>query len=144
MRGHVQMDNRHGLVVNTRLTQASGKAEPMAAFGDGSRDITGQGRVTLGADKGYDQKEFGARLARASSHPRTLRKKVNRRDRPDAATRHPGLPCSAKWRRKRVEEIFRLAQDRRRTAQDSSIVESPELVGPSPSRAAAYKLGENA
>ncbi len=29
--GHVQMDNRHGLVVNTRLTQASGRAEPTAA-----------------------------------------------------------------------------------------------------------------
>jgi hypothetical protein len=28
--GHVQMDNRHGLVVNTRLTQASGIAEPTA------------------------------------------------------------------------------------------------------------------
>src|SRR5580698_6303702 len=26
--GHVQMDNRYGLVVNTRLTQASGSAEP--------------------------------------------------------------------------------------------------------------------
>jgi hypothetical protein len=26
------MDNRHGLVVNTRLTQASGIAEPTAAL----------------------------------------------------------------------------------------------------------------
>src|SRR5262249_48546856 len=26
--GHVEMDNRHGLVVNTRLTPASGRAEP--------------------------------------------------------------------------------------------------------------------
>jgi hypothetical protein len=30
--GHVEMDNRHGLVVNTRLTQASGRAEPEAAL----------------------------------------------------------------------------------------------------------------
>jgi hypothetical protein len=30
--GHVQMDNRHGLVVNTRLTQASGNVEPAAAL----------------------------------------------------------------------------------------------------------------
>src|SRR3981189_2912817 len=30
--GHVQMDNRHGLVVNTRLTEATGSAEPEAAL----------------------------------------------------------------------------------------------------------------
>jgi IS5 family transposase len=53
--GHVQMDNRYGLVVNTRLTQANGIAEPTAAL---AAKITGQGRVTLGTDKGYDQKEL--------------------------------------------------------------------------------------
>jgi hypothetical protein len=51
------MDNRHGLVVNTRLTQASGKAEPTAALAMAA-EIAGQGRVTLGADKGYDQQEL--------------------------------------------------------------------------------------
>ncbi len=55
--GHVQMDNRHGLVVNTRLTQASGSAEPSAALAMAT-EIAGQHRVTLGADKGYDQKEL--------------------------------------------------------------------------------------
>jgi len=41
--GHVQMDNRHGLVVNTRLTQASGIAEPMAALAMAA-EIAGQGQ----------------------------------------------------------------------------------------------------
>jgi len=49
--GHVQMDNRHSLVVNTRLTQASGIAEPTAALAMAA-EIAGQGRVILGADKG--------------------------------------------------------------------------------------------
>ena len=49
--GHVQMDNRHGLVVNTRLTQASGTTEPEAALAMAA-EIAGQHRVTLGADKG--------------------------------------------------------------------------------------------
>src|SRR5262249_13958702 len=55
--GHVEMDNRHGLVVNTRLTPASGRAEPEAALAM-VEEIAGFGRVTLGADKGYDQKEL--------------------------------------------------------------------------------------
>ncbi len=70
--GQVQMDNRHGLVVNTRLTQASGTAEPEAALAMAA-EIAGQQRVTLGADKGYDQKELGADCASIESR-RTWRK----------------------------------------------------------------------
>ena len=55
--GHVQMDNRHGLVVNTRLTEATGSAEPEAALAMAAQ-IAGQHRVTLGGDKGYDQKKL--------------------------------------------------------------------------------------
>jgi IS5 family transposase len=51
------LDNCHGLVVNTRLTQASGKAEPAAALAI-AVEIAGQGRVTLGSDKGYDRAEL--------------------------------------------------------------------------------------
>src|ERR1035441_583863 len=49
--GHVQMDNRHGLVVNTRLTQASGTAEPEAAPAMAA-EIAGQHRGTLGGGIG--------------------------------------------------------------------------------------------
>ncbi len=67
--GHVQMDNRYGLVINTRLTQASGTAEPEAALAMAA-EIAGQQRVTLGADKGYDQKELvrGLREHRVTPH----------------------------------------------------------------------------
>jgi hypothetical protein len=51
------MDNRHGLVVNTRLTEATGSAEPEAALATAAQ-IAGQHRVTLGGDKGYDQKSL--------------------------------------------------------------------------------------
>ncbi len=44
-------------MVNTRLTPASGRAEPEAALAM-VEEIAGFGRVTLGADKGYDQKEL--------------------------------------------------------------------------------------
>jgi transposase len=100
--GHVQMDNRHGLVVNTRLTQASGKAEPAAAL-TMAAEIAGQGRVTLGADKGYDQKELVRALREYRVTPHVAQKVNSAIDR--RSTRYPGYRLS-QWRRKRVEEIF--------------------------------------
>ena len=96
------MDNRHGLVVNTRLTQASGKAEPTAALAMAA-EIAGQGRVTLGADKGYDQKELVRALREYRVTPHVAQKVNSAIDR--RSTRHPGYRLS-QWRRKRVEEIF--------------------------------------
>ena len=72
--GHVQMDNRHGLVVNTRLTQASGSAEPEAALAMAA-EIAGQHRVTLGADKGYDRKELVRGLRAHQVTPHVARKR---------------------------------------------------------------------
>jgi transposase len=100
--GHVQMDNRHGLVVNTRLTPARGKAEPTAALAMAA-EITGQGRVTLGADKGYDQREFVRALREHRVTPHVAQKINSAIDR--RSTHHPGYRLS-QWRRKRVEEIF--------------------------------------
>jgi transposase len=100
--GHVQMDNRHGLVVNTRLTQTSGTAEPEAALAM-AVEIAGQGRVTLGADKGYDQKELVRALRVHNVTPHVAQKLHSAIDR--RSTRHPGYLLSQR-RRKRVEEIF--------------------------------------
>jgi transposase len=100
--GHLQMDNRHGLVVNTRLTQASGIAEPTAALAMAA-EIAGQGRVTLGADKGYDQKELVRALREYRVTPHVAQKVNSAIDR--RSTRHPGYLLSQR-RRKRVEEIF--------------------------------------
>ena len=114
--GHVEMDNRHGLVVNTRLTQASGHAEPAAALAM-VEEIAGFGRVTLGADKGYDQKELVRELREHGVTPHVAQKPNSAID--GRTTRHPGYLLS-QWRPKRVEEIFGWLQDRRRVAQDSS------------------------
>ena len=48
--GHVLMENRHGLVVITRLTQATGTAEQEAALAL-LRKRLGRQRVTLGGDQ---------------------------------------------------------------------------------------------
>jgi IS5 family transposase len=100
--GHVLMENRNGLVVNTRLTQASGKAEPQSALAMVG-DISGSRRVTLGADKGYDSREFVQELRDHQTIPHIARKPTSLID--DRTTRHPGYAISQR-KRKRVEEIF--------------------------------------
>ena len=115
-------------MANTRLTQASGKAEPAAALAMAA-EIAGQGRVTLGADKGYDQKSWCAPCVSIESH-RTLRKRSTAQS-TDAALATPAT-CSAsgganEW--KRSSAGSRQSPDCARLV----IVESPGLVGPSPS-----------
>jgi IS5 family transposase len=100
--GHVQMDNRHGLMVDTRLTQASGTAEPTAALAMAA-EIAGQGRVTLGADKGYDRKELVRELRANQVTPHIACKVHSAIDR--RTTRHLGYAIS-QIKRKGVEEIF--------------------------------------
>jgi len=50
-------ENRNGLVVNTLVTTAYGAAECHSGLLMAEK-LPGCGRVTLGADKGYDQREF--------------------------------------------------------------------------------------
>lgn len=51
------MENRNGLVVDSRLTFASGRTEREAAIATVDA-FCGSTRVTLGADKGYAAAEF--------------------------------------------------------------------------------------
>jgi len=100
--GHVRMDNREGLAVGTRVNQASGRAEPEAAL-ELVEEIAGWGRVTVGADKGYDRKAFIQELRDHQVTPHIARKPTSILD--ARTTRHPGYAISQK-KRKRIEEIF--------------------------------------
>ena len=57
--GHLLMENRNGLVVDARLTQATGTAEREAALAM-LGDLPGRRRITVGADKDYDTAAFVA------------------------------------------------------------------------------------
>src|SRR5437764_1302601 len=61
--GHLLMENRHGLVVDTQLTHATGTAEREAASGM-LGDLPAGGRVTVGADKLFDTQDFVADMRR--------------------------------------------------------------------------------
>jgi transposase len=103
--GHVLADNRHGLVVDARLTQASGYAEREAALAMAAR-IPTSGRATLGADKGYDAASFVKDLRELRVTPHVAQNQSRRRSAIDRrTTRHPGYAVSQRVR-KRVEEVF--------------------------------------
>jgi len=103
--GHALMENRNGLAVNGRLTLATGTAEREAAL-DMIDGISGAGRVTLGADKGYDTADFVAQLRARGVTPHVAQNNTNRRSAIDErTTRHEGYEVSQR-KRKRVEEIF--------------------------------------
>ena len=97
------MENRHGLVVNTRVTQATGTCEREASV-EMAEDIPGPHRVTLGGDKGYDTAEHVRQLRERQVTPHVAQKaKYSAVD--SRTTRHGGYQISQKVR-KRVEEIF--------------------------------------
>jgi transposase len=103
--GHVMMENRNGLAVNARVTKASGTAERDAAE-EMLGELPGKKRVTLGADKAYDTKEFVEQTRSMGATPHVAQNNKNRSSAIDnRTTRHAGYLVSQR-KRKRVEEIF--------------------------------------
>jgi transposase len=100
--GHVLMENRHGLVVDVALTQATGTAERDTALDmlEGARRSR---RLTVGADKGYDTQDFVTRCRGMKITPHVARRQTSKVD--GRTTRHAGYQVSQRIR-KRVEEIF--------------------------------------
>lgn len=104
--GHVLMENRHGLIVDIELTQATGTAEREAALRMLDRLERGQGRITLGADKGYDTMEFVSELRQRKVTPHVAQNQSGRRSAIDGRTTSWGGYKVSQRLRKRVEEIF--------------------------------------
>ncbi len=103
--GHVLMENRNGLLVQTFLTEADGRAERDAAMLMAER-IRGGKRVTLGGDKNYDTQEFVKELRGMNITPHVAQNNTNRRSAIDQrTTRHAGYEVSQR-KRKRVEQSF--------------------------------------
>lgn len=113
--GHVLMENRSKLAVDTRLTLASGTAEREAAV-DMLANLPGSHRKTVGADKGYDTTGFVAGCRDHNVTPHVARNqyefitKTGKRARRESAldqrtTRHPGYAVSQTIR-KVIETLF--------------------------------------
>ena len=104
--GHVLMENRNGLVAEVTLTPATGYAEREAALQLLGRQGRGHHRRTVGADKGYDTRDFVSGCRALGVTPHLARHTTKRRSAIDGrTTRHSGYAVSQRVR-KRVEEIF--------------------------------------
>lgn len=71
-KGHCVMENRNGLVVASEVTHASGASERNSAL-QMARSLRGAHQKTLGADKGYDTRNFVVSCASAASRPMWLK-----------------------------------------------------------------------
>lgn len=104
--GHVMTENRNGLLVNVRLTQAYRQWEREAAL-EMAREIRGgTRRVTLGTDKGQDSQQWVEQLQELHVTPHVAQNRSGRNSVADGrTTRHEGCRMSEK-RRKLAEEFF--------------------------------------
>ena len=102
--GHGLMENRSGLIVDTRLTLVSGHAERLAALEMIEPYADRPRAITLGADKGYDAADFVEELRTLNVRPHVAQKR--RHSAIDGrTTRHAGYATSQRIR-KRIEEAF--------------------------------------
>jgi transposase len=102
--GHLMMENRNGLIIDARLTEANGTAERTTAL-DMIEDNAKSGS-TVGGDKNYDTADFVAGCRERGCTPHVSQNDTNRRSAIDArTTRHPGYRIST-IKRKRIEEPF--------------------------------------
>lgn len=104
--GHALMENRNGLLVELQVTEANGRAERQTALSMLGRRRRRR-RITVGADRGYDTRDFVADCRRRGVTPHVARHENHRRRSAiDQRTlRHPGYRISQMIRR-RIESIF--------------------------------------
>ncbi len=106
--GHALTENRHGLVVDVRVTEATGTAEPEAALAmvDAQQE-TGLPIATVAGDKAYDRATFVDELRERGVTPHVAQNiTAHRGSNVDGrTTRHPGYAVSQR-KRKLVEQVF--------------------------------------
>jgi len=105
--GHLMTENRNGLIVDTRVTLATGTGERDAAAEMAAvmAEMRNQA-ATLGADRAYDTRDFVKQMRGLKITPHVAQNDTNRRSAIDGrTTRHEGYTISQR-KRKRVEEVF--------------------------------------
>jgi transposase len=104
--GNVLIENRNGLVVDTELLQCNGTAERDAAMLMAER-VEGTERITVGADKAYDTKDFVSEMRGMNVTPHVSQntKRPGGSAIDGRTTRHDGYKVSQR-KRKRIEEVF--------------------------------------
>jgi transposase len=102
----VLMENRNGLMIDLRVSQATGRAECEQGLAM-LEGVGGLKRITVAADKGYDRAEFvaGCRTLNVTPHVAQNERRPGGSALDLRTTGWPGYGISQRVR-KRVEEIF--------------------------------------
>jgi transposase len=99
--GHVLVENRNGLIAAAMATQADGYAEREAALLMLADKQRGRSRrITVGADKAYDAKDFVTAARALNVTPHVTKNDKGRRSNMDGrTTRHAGysISLSCRW-----------------------------------------------
>ena len=99
--GHALVENRNGLISAAMVTHADGHAERDAALlmlHEKQKDRSG--RITVGADKAYDTKDFVTTVRELNVTAHVTKNEKGRRSNLDRrTTRHPGyaISLSRRW-----------------------------------------------
>jgi transposase len=104
--GNLLVENRHGLIVDSRVWEATGIAERYAAL-EMLQEIPGSRRVTVGGDKGFDTADFVRECRNLHMTPHVAQNLGRRGGSAidSRTTRQAGYQISQK-KRKRIEECF--------------------------------------
>ncbi len=104
--GNLLVENRNGLIVDSRVWEATGTAERYAAL-EMLQEIPGRGRVTVGGDKGFDTADFVRECRNIKVTPHVAQNTGRRGGSAidNRTTLHEGYAISQK-KRKRIEECF--------------------------------------
>ena len=109
--GHVLMENRHGLVVDGDLTEASGTAERDTAVDMDWPNARADSGLRSVATSFTTPKALLRNFCQLRATPHVAQNDTNRRSAIDArTTRHSGYDVSQRVR-KRIEEIFGWGKD---------------------------------
>jgi transposase len=104
--GHIVIENRNGLIREVMATQADGQAETDAALLMAAKLAQTGKRVTLGADKACDRKDFVQTVRELGVTPHVAQNNKTRKSAIDGrTTRHDGyrMSLSKRWL---VEKAF--------------------------------------
>jgi hypothetical protein len=101
--GHALMENRHGLLIDGRVSEANGTAERATAETILAAVPGRHHPITVGGDKNFDTAAFVAAMRELKVTPHVAQNTTNRRSAIDGrTTRHPGYAVSQRIR-KRIE-----------------------------------------
>src|SRR6201993_750069 len=104
--GNLLVENRNGLIVSSRVWEATGTAERYAAL-EMLQELPGSGRVTVGGDKGFDTADFVRECRNMWVTPHVAQNLGRRGGSAidNRTTLHAGYAISQN-QRKRIEECF--------------------------------------